>query len=179
MSFAHPERIFLVGPMGCGKTTIGKALALLSSRPFLDLDEEIVAFTGKSIPEIFKEEGETAFRQQETAALKRSLAYEAVIATGGGIVVTPENIELLKEHGLVVYLFADVETQYQRTLHDNGRPMIYAEDRRKRLMDIFAFRQPLFEKVADITVNSAEMSVRECVEVIQKKIEELKCKAYK
>lgn len=176
MSLAHPERIFLVGPMGCGKTTIGKSLALISSRPFIDLDEEIVAFCKTSIPEIFKKEGEIGFRKQETLALKRSLSYEAVIATGGGIVVTKENIDLLKNNGLVVYLYADVETQYQRTLNDNGRPMIYAEDRKQRLSDIFDYRKPLFESVADITVDSGSHSVRECIELIQSKLEELTCK---
>ena len=176
MSLVHPERIFLVGPMGCGKTTIGKSFALISSRPFIDLDEEIVSFCKTSIPEIFKNEGESGFRKQETLALKRSLSYEAVIATGGGIVVTKENLDLLKNNGLVVYLYADVETQYQRTLNDNGRPMIYAEDRKQRLSEIFNYRKPLFESVADITIDSGAHSVHECIEMIQSKLEELSCK---
>lgn len=176
MSLAHLERIFLIGPMGCGKTTIGKSLALISSRPFIDLDEEIVSFCKTSIPEIFKKEGESGFRKQETLALKRSLSYEAVIATGGGIVVTKENLELLKNNGLVVYLYADVETQYLRTLNDNGRPMIYAEDRKQRLNEIFNYRKPLFESIADITIDSGAHSVHACIDLIQSKLEELRCK---
>ena len=99
-----------------------------------------------------------------------------MIATGGGIVVTKENLDLLKNNGLVVYLYADVETQYQRTLNDNGRPMIYAEDRKQRLSEIFNYRKPLFESVADITIDSGAHSVHECIEMIQSKLEELSCK---
>ena len=169
------ERIFIVGPMGAGKTTVGKALALLSSRPFIDLDEDIAAREGRSIPAIFAAEGESGFRLRETAALKRSLKLKAVIATGGGIVVTPENLRILSENGVVVYLNADVETQYQRTRNDDGRPMIYAEDRRARLKEIFALREPLFRQVADITVDSGRLSVRECVERIKEKLREIAC----
>ena len=164
------KRIFLIGPMGAGKSTVGKALALLLEKPFLDLDEEIVRQAGMSIPEIFKLEEEKGFRARETFALKSSLKHEAVIATGGGIVVTPENLEILKENGLVVYLRADVETQYQRTKKDNGRPMLYADDRKTRLQQIFDYRDPLYRSIRDILVYSGRNEVRVCVELIKKEM---------
>ena len=155
---------------GLNKRIVGKALALLLEKPFLDLDEEIVRQAGMSIPEIFKLEEEKGFRVRETAALKSSLKHEAVIATGGGIVVTPENLEILKDNGLVVYLRADVETQYQRTKKDNGRPMLYADDRKNRLQQIFDYRDPLYKSISDMVIDSGRNEVRVCVELIKKEM---------
>ncbi len=166
------KRIFLIGPMGAGKTTIGKALALMLQKPFLDLDELIAETAGMSIPDIFAKEEEKGFRQRETQALKDGLRYEAVIATGGGIVVTAENLELLKQSGLVVYLRPDVETQYQRTKKDNGRPMLYADDRRARVESIFAFRDPLYSSIADFVVDSGSHDIHNCVELIRAELGE-------
>ena len=159
----NDDRIFLTGPMGSGKTTVGKALALSLTRPFLDLDEEVVRTSGMSIPEIFRLEGEAGFRQRETAALRKSLQYKAVIATGGGVVVTPENLEILRRSGLVCYLYCSVEHQYQRTLRDNGRPMINAADRRRSLAEIFEYRDPLYRSVCDLVVDSGDSDVHSCV----------------
>lgn len=160
------QRIFLIGPMGCGKSSIGKALALMMEKPFVDMDELIVQQAGMSIPDIFAKEQEAGFRRRETEVVKLSLKYEAVIATGGGVVVTPENLPILAQNGTVVYLRADVDTQYQRTRKDNNRPMIYADDRRKRLQEIFDFRDPLYKSIADITVDSGKNSIHDCVETI-------------
>lgn len=157
------SRIFLIGPMGSGKTTVGKALALSLIRPFLDLDEEVVRTSGMSIPEIFALEGEAGFRKKETEALRNSLNYNAVIATGGGVVVTPENLEILKSGGLVCYLYCPVEQQYQRTLRDNGRPMIDAGDRLHSLQKIFTYRDPLYRSICDLMVNSGDSDVHSCV----------------
>ena len=166
------KRIFLIGPMGSGKSTIGKALALMLEKPFLDLDELIVETAGMSIPDIFAKEEEKGFRARETQALKDGLKYEAVIATGGGIVVTPENLDILKQNGLVVYLRPDVETQYQRTKKDNGRPMLYADDRRARVESIFTYRDPLYTSIADFTLDSGINDVRHCVELIRAELGE-------
>ena len=154
MSQKNQQRIFLVGPMGAGKSTIGKSLALVTQKAFLDIDEEIVRFAKRSIPTIFQEDGESVFRQIETQVLKNCLKYDAIIATGGGIIGKEENRAILKENGLVIYLHASVETQYLRTLKDNGRPMIAVEDRRAKLNEIFNVRYPLYKEVADLEIDT-------------------------
>ncbi len=166
-------RVYLVGPMGAGKTSVGRSLALVLGKPFIDLDERIVMKSGMSIPEIFKREGEAGFRRRETAILKDSLNFEAVVATGGGVVVTPENLGILKNGGTVVYLRADVDAQYQRTMHDQNRPMIATEDRRGRLAEIFAYRDPLYRQIGDIIIDSGRLGVRACVAEIRKRLKEL------
>lgn len=166
------SRVYLVGPMGAGKTSVGRSLALVLGKPFIDLDERIVMKSGMSIPEIFKLEGEAGFRRRETDILKDSLNFEAIIATGGGVVVTPENLEILKKGGIVVYLRAEVEVQYQRTLNDQNRPMIATDDRRGRLAQIFAYRDPLYRQIGDIIVDSGRMNVRQCVAEIRRRLKE-------
>lgn len=168
MSVYKTQRIFLIGPMGAGKSTIGRALALVMGKPFLDLDEEIVRKEGCSIPEIFKKGGEDSFRIIETRTLKDCLSFSAVIATGGGIVMREENLELLKDNGMVIYLYASVDVQYERTLNDNNRPMINTDDRRSRLEDIFSLRDPLYRKISDVIIDSGLSSVHECVTQITK-----------
>ena len=170
MSLNKRERFFLVGPMGAGKSTIGKSLALYLGKEFIDLDCEIVKYAHKTIPEIFSEKGESGFRIEETCALKRTLKKNAIIATGGGIVVTKENLGILKQEGVVIYLYCDVDMQYERTLKDQGRPMINTDDRYKRLSDIFAFRKPIFESIADITVDSGKLCVNDCIKEICDKL---------
>ena len=176
MQQTDKQRIFLIGPMGAGKSSIGKALALITSKPFIDVDEEIVRVTGKSIPQIFETEGESGFRSIETRILKKLCSYEAVIATGGGIVVTEENLMILSDNGLVIYLYADVDTQYKRTMHDTNRPMILVDDRHKRLSDIFSIREPIYNKVCDFVIDSSKHSIHECVEEIKAKLKELSWK---
>jgi len=176
MTIHNKQRIFLVGPMGAGKSTIGKALALVTSMPFLDIDEEIVKFAGKTIPEIFAEDGEAQFRKIETQVLKNVLKYDAVIATGGGIIGKDENRELLKANGLVIYLYADVETQYTRTLKDNSRPMITVDDRKQRLQEIFKVRAALYDDVQDILIDTVTNNVHDCVELIKAKLKEISWK---
>ena len=160
------KRIYLVGPMGAGKTSIGKSLALLTQLPFLDIDEEIVRVEKRSIPAIFSEDGESGFRKIETEVLKKCSAYEGVIATGGGVVVTPENLDYLKNSGIVVYLYADVKTQFLRTSEDLNRPMLHVEDRFERLKQIFDFRAPLYQQIQDLTIDTCNNNVRACVEKI-------------
>ncbi|MCI5577651.1 MAG: shikimate kinase [Succinivibrio sp.] len=173
MSQKNQQRIFLVGPMGAGKSTIGKSLALVTQKAFLDIDEEIVRFAKRSIPTIFQEDGESVFRQIETQVLKNCLKYDAIIATGGGIIGKEENRAILKENGLVIYLHASVETQYLRTLKDNGRPMIAVDDRRAKLNEIFNVRYPLYKEVADLEIDTNTHTVHECVELIKAKLKEM------
>ena len=176
MTQSCKDRIFLVGPMGAGKSSIGKALALVTESTFYDIDEEIVKYAKRSIPRIFEDDGEEGFRQIETEVLQKCVNYNAVIATGGGIIGRECNRKILKENGLIIYLNADVETQYLRTMHDNNRPMIAVDDRRKRLEDIFKIRDPLYREACDFIVDSSHNNVHDCVEQIKAKLKEFSWK---
>ncbi|MCR5536042.1 MAG: shikimate kinase [Succinivibrio sp.] len=166
----NAPRIYLVGPMGAGKTTLGKSLALVLELPFVDLDELLVKQEGRSIPEIFREDGEPYFRDLETRILKETAAYEAVIATGGGVVGREENRTFLQEHGEVIYVYADVQTQFLRTQYDNNRPMLKSDDRKARLEDLFSTRDPLYRKISTIIIDSSKGSIHECVQSLLKQL---------
>ena len=153
--------------MGAGKTTLGKSLALVLELPFVDLDELLVQTEGRSIPEIFKQDGEPYFRDLESRILQRTLDFEAVIATGGGIVGREENCVFLKTHGTVIYVYADVQTQFQRTKNDTNRPMLSNDDRFARLTDLFSKRDPLYRKISTIIIDSSKGTVHECVQMLQ------------
>ncbi len=167
------KKIFLVGPMGAGKSSIGKSLALVLQLPFIDIDEEIVRASGMDIPSIFSTQGEGGFRSLETKILEKFSSYNAVIATGGGIVVTPKNIEIMNQDGVVIYLYADVETQYLRTAYDKNRPMLDVEDRKKRLQSLFEDRKSLYEKVMTFSVDTSTNSIRQCLDIIKHKLLEI------
>lgn len=144
--------IYLVGPMGAGKTTIGKLLAKYLGRQFVDCDWYIVDQTGADIPWIFEKEGEAGFRDRETRALSELTELPAIVmATGGGAVGRAENRELLKQ-GLVIYLDASVDTQLARTKKDKNRPLLQADNPRAVLEKLYATRDPLYREVADIIV---------------------------
>ncbi len=167
------QRIYLVGPMGAGKTTLGKSLALVLELPFIDLDELLIQTDGRSIPEIFRQEGEPFFRDLESRILQSTLSYQAVIATGGGVVGRPENRLFLQEHGLVIYVYADVDTQFLRTQNDTNRPMLDSADRRRRLADLFSQRDPLYRRISTIMVDSGGGSIHECVQSLQQRLSQL------
>lgn len=144
--------IFLVGPMGAGKTTIGKLLAKHLGREFIDCDWYIVDQTGADIPWIFEKEGEVGFRDRETRALMDLTAMpNIVMATGGGAVGRAENRELLKK-GFVIYLDASVDTQLSRTKKDKNRPLLQSDNPRAVLEELYQKRNPLYREVADIIV---------------------------
>lgn len=142
--------IFLVGPMGAGKTTIGKLLAKHLGRQFVDCDWHIVQQTGADIPWIFEKEGESGFRDRETRALAElTVLPDIVMATGGGAVERLENRELLK-NGLVIYLDAGVDTQAARTKKDKNRPLLQSDNPRAVLELLYERRNPLYREVADV-----------------------------
>jgi shikimate kinase len=166
------RRVFLVGPMGAGKTTVGRQLAKLLHFTFFDLDAEIEARSGADIPWIFDVEGEAGFRKRESAMLiELASKKNAVIATGGGIVLDPENRALMSGSGLVIYLAVPLETLYERTMRDTKRPLLQVADRRAVIDKLVAEREPLYREVAEFTykgVNSSpSATAEELVSLIQ------------
>lgn len=169
-----PHNIFLVGPMGAGKSTIGRYLAELLVKQFKDTDHEIEKRTGASIPLIFEIEGEAGFRIRETAILKElGAADNVVLATGGGIVLAEENRYFLRQRGLVVYLHAAVDVLFQRTRRDRNRPLLNQGDRRQKLEEIMETRDPLYREVAHLVVETDNRPARKVATDVVEKIKSL------
>lgn len=159
--------VFLVGPMGAGKTTIGKLLAKAMGIKFFDSDKEIEQRTGVSIPMIFEYEGEPGFRKREAEILDDLTNLSPIIlATGGGSVILPENRQTLRQRGFVVYLQCPVDKQLERTQKDANRPLLNTEDPRARLDELLKAREPSYHAIADFTVNTGEYSSRSSVKLI-------------
>lgn len=147
--------LFLVGPMGAGKTTIGKRVAEALALPFFDLDHEIEARHGASIALIFELEGEPGFRRRESAMLEEFTARRGIVlATGGGAVLDADNRRRLRERGFIVWLPASVEQQLARLERDRKRPLLAAPDREERLRQMAALRNPLYAEVADLVLHT-------------------------
>jgi len=155
MAGEAPSRVFLVGPMGAGKTAVGRRLARLLGYRFVDSDAAIEARTGVDIAYIFEKEGEAGFRQREREAID-VLTRETgiVLATGGGAVLLPENRERLAGRGAVVYLDASVAQQLARTRRSNHRPLLRTADPGARLAELMAVREPLYRSIAALTVTT-------------------------
>lgn len=146
-------RIFLVGPMGAGKSTIGRQLAAELGFQFIDTDTEIEQRCGADIPWIFDIEGEDGFRKREATVLADVSGNDrCVIATGGGIVSSDENRKLLQKAGFVVYLQASIRQQLDRTIRDKKRPLLQVENRAEVLERLMQEREPLYLDVADHVV---------------------------
>lgn len=147
------SNLFFVGPMGAGKTTIGRRTAALLGMPFFDLDHEIEAHCGADVPLIFDVEGESGFRHRESMVLAEyATRHSIALATGGGAVLAEENRRLLSAHGFVVYLETTVDEQLQRLSRDRKRPLLAAPDRRERLIALAEQREPLYREIADFTL---------------------------
>lgn len=152
--------LFLVGPTGAGKTTIGQRLAAHYGLPFVDLDVEIEARCGMTIADIFEREGEAGFRAREGAHLAEfSLRDGIVLATGAGAVTNAINRETLMSRGTVLMLGVDVDEQLDRLRHDTARPMIAGDDRRGRLESLAGDRNHLYEEIADLIFRGRHESV--------------------
>ena len=151
--------LILVGLMGSGKTTMGRALARHMGKAFVDSDEEIQKRTGVTIPHIFDIEGEAGFRQRETAAIRELVERDdMVLATGGGAVLAEQNRAMLQQSGIVIYLKASVHDLWQRTRHDRNRPLLQTADPHAKLTELFQQRDPLYLQVADIVMQSGKQS---------------------
>jgi shikimate kinase/3-dehydroquinate synthase len=166
--------IFLVGLMGSGKTTIGRALAKRLNKRFFDSDHELEARTGASIPLIFEIEGEASFRQREADMIRDLTALEGVVlATGGGSILNPQSRDYLKSRGLVIYLRAGVSSILQRTGHDKNRPLLQTADPRGRLEELALQREPYYQEVADIVIETGRPNVQYLVQTIVAYLEKL------
>ena len=163
------QNIIFVGPMGAGKTTIGKQLARELGRPFYDSDQVIEERTGASIPLIFELEGESGFRRREKAVLEDLVQMEnIVLATGGGAVIDPENREMMSRHGFVIYLCVPLELLLNRTAKDRNRPLLQTADPRKTMEELMKIRDPLYREVADEVVETRDRVTRTILKKLQR-----------
>ena len=162
--------VLLIGMMGCGKSTVGRLLAERMRLPLIDLDEDIARAAGKTIPEIFAQEGEAGFRARETAALERVLTREdGVIATGGGIVTRAENIRMMREKGVVVWLCRPLEDMIADVRQDT-RPNL-AGDKAERMRTLYGQRERLYAAAAHLSFDN-RMPPKESAKALQKLLTE-------
>ena len=167
-----PQHLILVGPMGAGKSCIGRTVAASLRLPFVDTDELVVNAAGMSIPQIFETSGEEAFRHAETLAVKRLMYLpDSVIATGGGAVMREENWAYMLACGLVVRLVVSPEESFRRTRGGLTRPMLGVPDRLERLRELAQVRDPLYA-LANLTVISEGRPITEvAAEVVEAYLE--------
>lgn len=157
--------IILIGPMGAGKTTVGKQLARRLKRPFFDSDREIEASCGVDIPTIFDFEGEVGFRLREARMIDCLTTREdAVIATGGGAVLREENRQRIKTRGIVVFLDVNIDVQIERTSRNDSRPLLRNKNAREILLEMNRHRDPIYRSVAHIHVSTSRQSHRRVVD---------------
>ena len=165
------NNIFLVGPMGAGKTTVGRYLAAALSLEFRDSDQEIQRRTGVDIPTIFEYEGEEGFRQRERRVIgELSEQSGLVMATGGGAVLRSDNRRALTSRGVVIYLHCSPEQQHARTSHDRNRPLLDTRDPLTRLRQLIAERGPLYRQVADMVVSTERRGTPSVVNEIRRRL---------
>jgi shikimate kinase len=166
------SNLFLVGPMGSGKSAVGRQLARLLSLPFYDSDAEIERRTSVDIPFIFEKEGEAGFRQREHETLEILTAMKhIVLATGGGAVLLPENRRLLAERGRVVYLKTSIAQQAERVRQGRSRPLLSQVDPTVKLTELMELRAPLYTEIADVTVITDNRKVRTVAEDILRELD--------
>jgi shikimate kinase len=163
--------IFLIGPMGSGKTAVGRHLARLFHYSFHDSDADIEAKTGVDIQFIFDKEGEAGFRSREKESIERLTRFEAIVlATGGGAVIDPDNRRALAERGVVVYLATSLEQQLERTRHGRHRPLLNGTDPEAKLKDLMQRRAELYAQIADLTVSTDGRRVQLVAEEIHQEL---------
>ena len=165
---------FLVGPMGAGKSTIGRQLARALDLEFFDSDRDIEARTGVDIPLIFELEGEEGFRRREQEVID-TLTHRPgiVLATGGGAILSSTNRQHLASRGQVIYLHTSVEQQLQRAGHDRNRPLLQTGNPGKTLQELMKIRDPLYREIADWTIETDGCRIRDVVQKIVRHIEKM------
>jgi shikimate kinase len=158
------NNIYLVGLMGSGKTTIGRALARRMGRRFFDSDHEIEHRTGVRIPVIFEHEGEAGFRKREAQTISELTQDVAIVlATGGGAILNPENREAMRSTGWVVYLDVPIHILLERTRHDSNRPLLQVADPKERLTALRTQRDPLYREIADLVIDGSRSNSNSAV----------------
>ncbi|MEM7500630.1 MAG: shikimate kinase AroK [Pseudomonadota bacterium] len=150
-----PSNLFLIGPMGAGKSAVGRQLARMLHKSFVDSDDEIESRTGVDIPFIFEKEGEAGFRSREAKVIDDlSQRQGLVLATGGGAVIDSKTRSVLGARGYVVYLQTSVDQQLERTRRGRERPLLVNDDPRTTLENLMAERDPLYREIADLVINT-------------------------
>ena len=164
------NNIVLVGPMGSGKTTVGRRLAYELNQDFFDTDHEIIDKTGVTIDHIFDIEGEEGFRERESKILENLCQMSNIIlATGGGIVIKPKNREILKNSGLVIYLSSSVDQLLRRTAKSKTRPLLEnSTDRRKTITDLVEARDLYYREVASLVIDTTGKKLHEVINIIKR-----------
>lgn len=167
------DKLYLIGLMGAGKTTIGRQLARKLHLEFYDSDREIEARTGVSIPTVFEIEGEDGFRRREAQVIAELACLPpCVIATGGGVVLRQENRDVLKASGWVVYLDVPPQILWERTRLDRNRPLLRVDDPLERLRELYVQRSPLYREAADIVIDGGRIQAHTIVSVLTKEMGE-------
>jgi len=159
--------VFLIGPMGSGKTAVGRHLARLLRFTFYDSDADIEAKTGVDVAFIFEKEGEAGFRVREKESIERLTRLDSIVlATGGGAVIEEDNRRVLAERGVVVYLATSIDQQLERTRHGRHRPLLNGADPERKLHELMQRRAALYAQIADITVSTDGRRVQVVAEEI-------------
>ncbi len=167
------SNISLIGFMGVGKTAVGQALAEKLGKEFVELDALIAQKAGKSIPEIFQEDGEIRFRELEIEVVKEVADRKnLVIACGGGVVLNTINIDRLKKESVIVLLTASLGVILKRTLHEGGRPLLEGQTKAADIKALMVFRKPFYERAADITIDTSKLNINAVVEEIVAELKE-------
>ncbi len=165
--------LYLIGPMGVGKSTIGRMLAAALDRPFFDSDREIEAVTGADIPWIFDVEGEAGFRVREERMIDTLTQRDGIVmATGGGAILSASSRANLKSRGTVVYLKASIAQQFERTSKDRNRPLLQTADPLSRIRELMKIREPLYNETAHIMVDTSRRGPRTVVTEILRRLRE-------
>lgn len=167
-------RPVLIGLMGCGKSSIGRRLSERLKMPLIDLDDIIVEQAGMSIPDIFAQQGEEAFRDMESTALAEYIGYRAVLASGGGVVLRETNRRLLKANPPVIWLKASPEFLANRIAGDSNRPLLANQNALQKLTVLAAERYPLYEACADLVIKRDRMEKEEIAERIVKYLKQIR-----
>ncbi|MDO8886510.1 shikimate kinase [Candidatus Oleimmundimicrobium sp.] len=167
------KNIVLIGFMGSGKTTIGKLLADKLGVSLIDTDKLIEKKFGKQIKDIFKDEGEDAFRLVESEVINEvSSVGNKVIACGGGVILNHKNVQALKKNGLLIYLKASAPILFERIREEGSRPLLNVPNPKDKVSELLKARESLYENVADIVIDTSDMNVDKVVKEIQEKLNE-------
>ena len=166
------NNIYLIGPPGVGKTTVGQRLARALGKEFIDIDREIEERTGATVSLIFDIEGEAGFRERETKLIAElATGSDIVLSTGGGAILQATNRRCLSANGYVIYLHATIDKLLIRTKLDKVRPLLQTDNPRGVLTEIMAKRTPLYEQIADLVVDTDKRGTRSIVNLILREID--------